>query len=102
MCNKKNKKQTKIPRSFAPSTVRLYKLSQKLWNIFIYFVQLNKEMNFSLCSDQKGIFAINLTALFEVQVMRVEDAQIIIPFAALFNKVTCGRYILKEVLELDK
>ena len=36
VCNIK----TKIPCNFASSTVRLYKLAQELWNIFIYFAQL--------------------------------------------------------------
>ena len=39
MLNKK--KDTEILRSFASRTVRLYKLSQKLWNKFISFAQLN-------------------------------------------------------------
>ena len=38
-------RKTKIPRSFASSTVRLYKLSQKLWNILISFAQLTKNIS---------------------------------------------------------
>ena len=41
MLSKKINIETKIPRSFAPRIFRLYKLSQKLWNGFISFAQLN-------------------------------------------------------------
>ena len=42
---KKTRKHTKIPRRFAFCTVRLYKHSQKLLNIFISFAQFNYGIN---------------------------------------------------------
>ena len=38
---KQKNKKTKIPRSFASRNVRLYKLSQKLWNKFLFLLSLS-------------------------------------------------------------
>ena len=43
------KTEKKFSRNFASRTVRLYKLSQKLWNKFISFAQLNYFQPYAFC-----------------------------------------------------
>ena len=51
----RNKKQTKILRSVAARTVRLFKLSQKLWNKLICFAQLKKTQHVVVKTEQNKL-----------------------------------------------